>query len=159
MIYPGLIFLILFKSFYNGARLNTRQMSMFVDKSTADQDEAALAARMARMPRYLQMSKQKVMSAPHGVKRTVIDSIVNYDGSNEPTTLRMWAQSLADAMLQVPGGDTTPSLQPYMMYMSLSGRAKECLRVENARLVADGKTELHNRADNGDSIMDLMYLR
>ncbi len=83
----------------HGAHLNTRQMSMFVDKSTADQDEAALAARMARMPRYLQMSKQKVMSAPHGVKRTVIDSIFNYDGSNEPATLRMWAQSLADAML------------------------------------------------------------
>ena len=66
-------------------------------------------------------------------------------------------ESLLDSVLQVPKGADNPALLPYLMYMALDGRAKECIRVENARLKAEGKIELHFRHDKGDGIMDALY--
>ena len=43
------------------------------------------------------------------------------------------------------------------MFITVSGAAKEVLKLENQRLITEGKTELHARKDDGDAIMDLMF--
>ena len=64
--------------------------------------------------------------------------------------------SIADAVLRIPNGADDASLKPYLMFISVDGAAKDVLRIENLRLVSQGKSELHARPDNGDAIMDLM---
>ena len=122
-----------------------------------EQEEMDIARRRSTLPAHLRMSSQHTTSVSHGVKREVIDAIKKYDGSNKPVTLRLWVESLLDSVLQVPKGADNPALLPYLMYMALDGRAKECIRVENARLKAEGKIELHFRHDKGDGIMDALY--
>jgi hypothetical protein len=61
-------------------------------------------------------------------------------------------------VLRIPDGANDATLIPYLMFVTVGGMAKDVLRIENQRLAAEGKTELHGRADNGDGIMDLMCM-
>ena len=120
-----------------------------------EQEAMAIQERFRSLPKYLHMSKQHTVSVSHGVKQEIIDLIKIYSGTDDPS-LRDWVMSIADAVLRIPNGADDASLKPYLMFISVDGAAKDVLRIENLRLVSQGKSELHARPDNGDAIMDLM---
>eukprot|EP01043_Picozoa_sp_COSAG02_P021409 COSAG02_NODE_1087_length_14672_cov_189.858437_11_plen_127_part_00 len=114
----------------------------------------AIQQRMSQMPRFLQMSLQHVCSVRHGVKPEILSLVPKFNGTGAPS-LREWVDGMLEALLHIPSSADDAGLKPFLMYVSMEGQAKDVLRLENQRLVGEGKTELHARADDGNAIMDL----
>ena len=111
----------------------------------------------ARMPSHLQEVYRRVDSIKYKVDTKLLDTLLKFDGSHSPVTLRLFCAKVRDVTFLIPKGSDDRSLQSYLMYHALTGRAKEVIDVENQRLRGLGMEEVHRRADNGNALLAHLY--
>ena len=57
----------------------------------------------------------------------------------------------------IPKGNDDPTIQSYLIYLSLRDRAKKTVDTENKKCRSSGQLEMQQRPDYGESIIALMH--
>jgi hypothetical protein len=119
--------------------------------------DASVAQAAASLPNFLQQAHRQQKSVQYKIDPKLLDRLKLFDGSHDPVSLRDSVESVREVAVMIPKGDQDKSLQSYLMFSCLEGRALECAKVENARLRSLDQTELQQRADLAEAIIVLMY--
>ena len=99
----------------------------------------------------------KTISVNFKIPPALLEKMARFDGTHDPVTMVMWAESIRHAAFQIPKADMSPVLFSYLCYLSIDGVAKNTIVSMNRVCVAEGKLEYHMRPDYGKSIVALLH--